>query len=54
MAEILGNYNLEVVNFTSDTADLFDVTVGNDNRMVYPAITKEGTLILKGKAFSKD
>lgn len=54
LAEILGNYNLEVVNFTSDTADLFDVTVGNDNRMVYPAITKEGTLILKGKAFSKD
>lgn len=54
LAELLDNYNLEAIDYTSEHSDWFE-TVESKNateiRMVTPAITKDGTLILKGKIF---
>ena len=54
LAELLDNYSLAAVDYTTDNADWFE-TVESKNateiKMVTPAITKNGTLVLKGKIF---
>lgn len=55
LAELLDNYNLEAVDYTADHPDWFEVVESKnatDIKMVTPAITKEGNLVLKGKIFS--
>ena len=57
VAESLENYNLEVVNYDGSNEHLFDA-VSNPNitetKMVYPAIVKEGRVVLNGKIFVKE
>ena len=54
MAESLENYNLEVVNYTKENSNWFDV-IENPNvqtvSQVLPAIVKNGSVVLKGRIF---
>ena len=54
MAESLENYNLEVVNYTKENSNWFDV-IENPNvqtaSQVLPAIVKNGNVVLKGRIF---
>lgn len=54
LAEVLENYNLNVVDYTGGNAVLFDFVPSantTETKQVYPAIVKEGQLIKKGKVF---
>jgi len=54
VAELLENYDLELVNYDGNNASLFEeVESGNIQtpKMVFPAITKKGETIRKGKIF---
>lgn len=54
LAELLDNYELAAVDYTADKADWFEVVESKNAteiKMVTPAITKSGTLVLKGKIF---
>ena len=54
LAELLDNYDLEAVDYTSDHPDWFEAIESKnatDIRMVSPAIIKDGNLVLKGKIF---
>lgn len=56
VAELLDNYNLQVVNYSEENSDWFDFIESpntKETRMVYPAIVKDGNVVLKGKAFIK-
>ena len=56
VGEVLENYNLEVVDFDGNNEYLFEVVTGQDveaQKMVYPAIVKDGNAVLKGKIFTK-
>lgn len=54
MAESLENYNLEVVDYTNDHSNWFDV-IENPNvqtvSQILPAIVKNGNIVLKGRVF---
>ena len=54
MAESLENYNLEIVNYTENHSNWFDV-IENPNvqttSQVLPAIVKNGNVVLKGRVF---
>lgn len=54
MAESLENYNLEIVNYTENYSNWFDV-IENPNvqttSQVLPAIVKNGNVVLKGRVF---
>lgn len=54
LAELLDNYNLEAVDYTPEHSDWFEAVESKNAteiKMVTPAITKNGELILKGKIF---
>lgn len=54
LAELLDNYNLEAVDYTPDHSDWFEVVESKNTteiKMVTPAISKDGALVLKGKIF---
>lgn len=54
VAELLDNYNLEVVNYSGDNIDLFEQIfspTAKEPKMVVPAIIKDGVTVLKGKLF---
>lgn len=54
MAECLENYNLEIVDFNGENDYLFEFVDSpgtKERKMVYPAITKGGNAVLKGKVF---
>lgn len=54
MAECLENYNLEIVDFNGENDHLFEFVDSpgtKERKMVYPAITKGGVAVLKGKVF---
>lgn len=56
IGELLENYNLDVVDFDGDNENLFEIVTGRDvdgAKMVYPAIVKNGIVVLKGKVFKK-
>lgn len=56
VGELLENYNLEIVDFDGENEYLFEVVTGQDvdaTKMVYPAIVKNGSAVLKGKVFKK-
>lgn len=54
LAELLDNYDLAAIDYSTDNAEWFE-TVESKNateiKMVAPAIVKGGTLVLKGKIF---
>lgn len=55
LAELLDNYDLAAVDYTADNADWFEAVESKNTteiKMVTPAITKNGTLVLKGKIFT--
>lgn len=54
VGELLENYNLAVVDYTEDNEYMFEVVEGQENRMVLPAIVKNGSVVLKGKIFKKN
>ena len=57
LAELLENYNLNVVDYSGDNAALFDFVPSpntTETRQVYPAIVKEGQLVKKGKVFTTE
>lgn len=54
LAENLENYNLAVENYNGSNAQKFEQVPSTETstpRMVYPAITKNGQVVLKGKIF---
>ncbi len=54
LAELLDNYNLEVVDYTEEHVDWFESVKSSTvsaPKMVYPAIVKNGEVVLKGKVF---
>lgn len=54
LAENLENYNLAVENYDGSNAQKFEQVPSAETtepRMVYPAITKDGQVVLKGKVF---
>ncbi|MDE6336189.1 MAG: hypothetical protein K2L34_06430 [Muribaculaceae bacterium] len=54
LADLLDNYDLEAVDYTSDKAHWFDAIESekaSEIKLVTPAIVKEGNLIIKGKIF---
>ncbi len=54
LAENLENYNLAVENYDGSNAQKFEQVPSAETtepHMVYPAITKEGQVVLKGKVF---
>lgn len=54
LVELLDNYSLEVVDYSSNNVALFEETESpnvGEPKMVYPAITKKGEIIRKGKIF---
>lgn len=56
IGELLENYNLEIVDFDGENDYLFEVVTGQNvdaAKMVYPAIVKNGSAVLKGKVFKK-
>ena len=57
LAELLENYNLNVVDYVGDNAALFDfVPSANaiETKQVYPAIVKAGQPVKKGKVFTPE
>lgn len=57
LAELLENYNLNVVDYSGDNAALFDLVPSpntTEAKQVYPAIIKEGQLVKKGKVFTPE
>lgn len=57
LAELLENYNLNVVDYSGDNAALFDFVPSpntTETKQVYPAIVKEGQLVKKGKVFTSE
>lgn len=54
ITELLDNYNLQVVDYTEDKANLFEEIsspTAQQPKMIVPAITKGETAVLKGKVF---
>ena len=54
LSETLENYNLTTENYDGNNAQKFEQVPSeeaNEPRMVYPAITKDGEVVLKGKLF---
>lgn len=54
IAELLDNYDLEAVDYTPEHSEWFEAVESKnatDIKMVTPAITKNGNLVLKGKIF---
>jgi hypothetical protein len=54
VAELLENYDLELVNYDGNNASLFEEVESNNvqtPKMVIPAITKKGETVRKGKIF---
>lgn len=54
LAELLDNYSLEAVDYTSEHADWFDAVESPNTteiKMVTPAIIKNDSLVIKGKIF---
>lgn len=54
LAELLDNYNLEAIDYTPEHPDWFEAVESKNAteiKMVTPAITKDGYLVLKGKIF---
>lgn len=57
LAELLENYNLNVVDYSGENAALFDFVPSSnitETKQVYPAIVKEGQLVKKGKVFTPE
>ena len=57
LAESLENYNLQVVTYSGETANLFDENASDNVSqpvMVLPAIIKNGVVIRKGKVLVKE
>ena len=57
VAESLENYNLDVVDYDGNNENLFDVVTNSKItgiQMVYPAIVKEGRVVLNGKIFKSE
>lgn len=55
LAELLGNYGLEVVDYTPDNPEWFEAIESQNAtelKSVTPAIVKDGVLVLKGKVFT--
>lgn len=54
VAECLENYNLSVEDYDGENGQYFEMVSSaeaDEERMVYPAIVKDGTVVLKGKVF---
>lgn len=54
LGETLDNYNLTVVDYSEDNSVFFEKVKSPNTtqlKMVYPAITKAGNVVLKGKVF---
>ena len=54
LSECLENYNLTAMDYTGENDYLFDLVTSpetKEKRMVFPAIVKNGTAVLKGKVF---
>ena len=57
LAEVLENYNLNVVDYTEENAALFDFVPSantTEAKQVYPAIVKDGQPVKKGKVFTPE
>ena len=57
LAELLENYNIQVVDYNGDNAVLFDLvpsTNTTETKQVYPAIIKADQIIKKGKVFTPE
>lgn len=57
LAELLENFNLGVVDYTSENAALFDFVPSantTETKQVYPAIVKSGVPVKKGKVFTPE
>ena len=56
LGECLENYDIQVINYDGENASLFNLlpspTVEKD-KMVAPALVKNGNVIIKGKVFTK-
>ena len=55
LAECLENYNLVVVDYNGQNDSLFDIVSSaetTEKKMVYPAITKNEEVVIKGKVFA--
>lgn len=55
LAELLENYNLEVVDYTPEQTGWFEAVESANTtevKMVYPAVCKNGSLVLRGKIFT--
>lgn len=54
LAELLDNYDLEAIDYSENNSAWFDAVESekaSEIKMVYPAIVKNGQLIIKGKIF---
>ena len=54
LAETLENYNLDVENYTEEHKSWFEAAESNkvtEPKMVYPAIVRDGSVVLQGKVF---
>lgn len=54
LAETLENYNLTIENYTEDNRTWFEATESDkvtESKMVYPAIVRDGQVVLSGKVF---
>lgn len=57
LAELLENYNIQVVDYNGDNVMLFDLvpsTNTTETKQVYPAIIKANQIIKKGKVFTPE
>lgn len=57
LAELLENYNLNVVDYSGDNATLFDFVPSantTEAKQVYPAVVKDGQPVKKGKVFTPE
>ena len=57
LAELLENYNLNIVDYTGENSELFDFIPSanaTEARQVYPAIVKDGQPVKKGKVFTPE
>ena len=57
LAELLENYNIQVVDYNGDNAMLFDLvpsTNTTETKQVYPALIKVDQIIKKGKVFTPE
>ena len=54
LSECLENYNLSLEDYTGENDSFFDIISSpetKEKKMVYPAIVKEGVVMIKGKVF---